>query len=67
MNSMFFKSRRREYNHLTMEERADTMPFFSYPRPQLKRDSFLCLNGKWDDGATVPFPLGSAQALGKAT
>ncbi|MBP5159110.1 MAG: glycoside hydrolase family 2, partial [Lachnospiraceae bacterium] len=62
MNSMFFKSRRREYNHLTMEERADTMPFFSYPRPQLKRDSFLCLNGKWDDGATVPFPLGSAIA-----
>lgn len=24
------------------------IPFCEYPRPQLKRDSFLCLNGKWD-------------------
>lgn len=23
-------------------------PWNVYPRPQLKRDSFLCLNGKWD-------------------
>ena len=22
-----------------------------YPRPQMKRDSFLCLNGKWDFAA----------------
>ncbi|MBE6727986.1 MAG: glycoside hydrolase family 2 [Ruminococcaceae bacterium] len=24
------------------------IPFCEYPRPQLKRDSFLCLNGKWN-------------------
>ena len=45
------------------------IPWNVYPRPQLKRDSFLCLNGKWEltclrDGKTeedwgqilVPFP-----------
>lgn len=26
----------------------DTIPFEEYPRPQLKRDSYLCLNGYWD-------------------
>ncbi len=33
-----------------------------YPRPQLKRDSFFCLNGAWDvNGQTVevPYPLQS--------
>ncbi len=25
-----------------------TIPFSDYPRPQLKRDSYLCLNGEWD-------------------
>ena len=24
------------------------VPFSEYPRPQLNRDSYLCLNGKWD-------------------
>ncbi len=24
------------------------IPFFEYPRPQLKRDSYFCLNGYWD-------------------
>ena len=24
------------------------LPFSDYPRPQMKRDSYLCLNGKWD-------------------
>lgn len=24
------------------------IPFSEYPRPQLKRDSYLCLNGKWN-------------------
>ena len=45
------------------------LPWNVYPRPQLKRDSFICLNGEWDfkitgkDGNTsysgkilVPFP-----------
>ncbi len=43
-------------------------PFDAYPRPQMRRDSYLCLNGRWDfavqtknetrtfDGITVPFP-----------
>ena len=43
------------------------VPWDSYPRPLLKRDSFLCLNGKWEfgvksngeiawlDSITVPF------------
>ena len=32
------------------------MPFSQYPRPQLKRDSFFSLNGKWEEGIMVPFP-----------
>ncbi len=41
------------------DQRTDEVPFAKYPRPQLKRDSFLNLNRKWDCGAVVPFPLGS--------
>ncbi len=62
MNSMFFKSRKREYFRLTTDERVDDVPYAKYPRPQLRRDSYICLNGKWDDGAIVPFPLGSELA-----
>ncbi len=40
------------------------LPFSAYPRPQLARDSYLCLNGQWDFAVngeflgkiTVPFP-----------
>ncbi len=40
------------------------LPFAAYPRPQLVRDSYLCLNGPWEFFAneellgtiTVPFP-----------
>ena len=28
-------------------------PWERYPRPQMKRDSFLCLNGSWDFAATA--------------
>ena len=28
------------------------MPWNIYPRPQLKRDSFICLNGEWDFAMT---------------
>ena len=35
------------------------MPFSEYPRPQLRRDSYLCLNGEWDfkieNGGAVTF------------
>ncbi len=48
------------------------VPFAEYPRPQLVRDSYLCLNGQWklkirrdkravaDSTVTVPFPPESA-------
>lgn len=37
----------------------DRIPWDAYPRPQLRRDSYLCLNGWWDftvtaDGESVP-------------
>ncbi len=53
------------------ELQTETLPFSEYPRPQFKRDSYFCLNGKWDfkienRGATVfngeitlPFPVES--------
>ena len=25
-----------------------SLPLAEYPRPQFKRDSYLCLNGEWD-------------------
>ncbi len=30
------------------ENSLEEIPFAEYPRPQLKRDSYLCLNGQWD-------------------
>ena len=30
------------------------VPWNVYPRPQLKRDSFLCLNGEWEFSANEP-------------
>ena len=30
------------------EEEMDEIPHTEYPRPSMKRDSYLCLNGKWD-------------------
>ena len=52
------------------ETEIKDIPWCIYPRPQLKRDSFICLNGQWDfaftdeDAAprkynekiTVPYP-----------
>jgi len=34
----------------TAGERLPEIPWNIYPRPQLKRDSFLCLNGEWAFG-----------------
>ena len=54
-------SKKEEFNKLKVSEEyggvPDYVPFAKYPRPQLKRDSFLNLNGTWDCGAVVPFPL----------
>jgi len=50
----------RFHNNLTMDSKTEDIPLSEYPRPQLKRNSFLSLNGKWDDGALVPFPLESS-------
>lgn len=49
----------RFHNNLTLKSRISDIPMSQYPRPQLKRDSYLSLNGKWDDGALIPYPLES--------
>src|SRR2546423_91194 len=37
----------------------DAVPFPEYPRPQLQRSDWMCLNGNWDyvGGKTVPDAL----------
>ena len=56
-----------EYKHLKTPqgEALSGMPWNIYPRPQMQRDSFLCLCGEWDFSAEgvienakiqVPFP-----------
>ena len=48
-----------------LRQKGDTvLPWDSYPRPLLKRDSFFCLNGAWrfrekrnaEETVLVPFP-----------
>ncbi len=48
-------------------EALSGQPWKTYPRPQMKRDSYFCLNGVWDfyadkgkETITVPFPPESA-------
>ena len=48
-----------KFNELTMDAAVERRPMGRYPRPSMVRDSYMCLNGKWDDGVTVPFPLES--------
>ena len=65
-------SKKEEFNQLKIDEGGEVVtgaaddtdvvgagevPFSKYPRPQFKRDSFFNLNGKWDCGVVVPFPL----------
>ncbi len=42
--------RKQEFAELTtpFESELSDIPFAEYPRPQMKRDSYLCLNGYWD-------------------
>lgn len=49
-----------EFKQLATTLRPEGVPFSKYPRPQLKRDSFILLNGQWDGGINVPFPLESS-------
>lgn len=45
---------------LTMDMPVGNIPYQKYPRPALVRDTkWINLNGKWDCGVTVPFPLQS--------
>ncbi|MBO7196404.1 MAG: glycoside hydrolase family 2 [Clostridia bacterium] len=37
-----------------IDDMDKTMPWNEYPRPSMVRDSFLCLNGKWDFAITKP-------------
>lgn len=41
-----------------LHKNPDSIPWEEYPRPQLRRDSFVCLNGWWDfavaDSDTLP-------------
>lgn len=50
---------------LQTQFRRSEIPWSDYPRPQFKRESYLCLNGEWEFGEhkdklnrkiTVPFP-----------
>lgn len=51
---------RKDYVNLHMDQKVDEIPFNRYPRPQLERDTtWLNLNGHWDCGVNVPFPLQS--------
>ena len=62
-------AKKEEFNKLTIDDDeagAGGVPFSKYPRPQFKRDSFFNLNGKWDCGVVVPFPLGSDNAASGA-
>ncbi len=34
-------------------QEPEAMPWTAYPRPSLRRDSFLCLNGLWDFAVTA--------------
>lgn len=49
-----------KYHQLHMKDTVDRIPFNRYPRPQMIRNTkWINLNGKWDCGVTVPFPLQS--------
>lgn len=54
----------RIHNELNMESKRDEIPMSRYPRPSLKRDSYMCLNGEWDNHILVPYPVESRAAGG---
>ena len=50
------------HNDLKLGTKVDEVPFSKYPRPSLVRDSFINLNGRWNNDILVPFPLQSANS-----
>ncbi len=46
--------------YTTSGEQLTGVPWNVYPRPQLKRDSFLCLNGEWEFAETETDQLPTA-------
>ena len=70
---VIFKKQKPKFERLytPFEEEKTEVPWSEYPRPQFKRDSYLCLNGKWklevlrkgktvkSGEITVPFPVES--------
>ena len=68
-----FANTKPKFRKLTtpFENEMGDVPWSEYPRPQLKRDSYVCLNGKWkfeikrrkhtvyDGEIVVPFPVES--------
>lgn len=49
----------KHFDELCMDAAVERTPLRQYPRPDFVRNSYMCLNGKWDDGVVVPFPLES--------
>ena len=45
------------------EQNITDPPFATYPRPQMVRDSYFCLNGKWD--LSLRSPAGSEKYMGE--
>ena len=55
MNDLYTLEGREQLHQLSAaaEESAEpVIPWNVYPRPQLRRDSFFCLNGNWDFAVT---------------
>ena len=48
------------------ELKKETIPLSQYPRPQLVRDSYICLNGEWDFTITN-IKSGASEYTGKIT
>ncbi len=44
----------------SLQAEPHAVPWNTYPRPQMRRDSFFCLNGEWEihvDGTDAPCPI----------
>lgn len=52
----------KSFYNLTTDIPVDQIPFSRYPRPQLRRDNWQNLNGHWECGVNVPFPLESVNS-----